>query len=329
MKILYFTDTHIRGNSPRSRTDDFPTTIFQKINEIKEIAHREKVDYVLHGGDVFDHPNLSPAVVRDFASVFREFGVPIYVIAGNHDIYAHNPVTIPRTMLGLLDAFGTLQLINEGDRIYLEKDGVSVQLSGQPFHYDLDKRDPHLDYAVKNELDTQFCIHMVHSMLVDRSLPEGIAHTMISRIWELDSDVDVLLTGHYHAGFSVQQREGRWIINPGAVARVNNQLSEINRIPQIVLLECTDQIDVRLIPLEVAKPGDEVLDRSHIEKAQHQQEQWAKFVQRIEEASEFKSLHLDDIITEIASNEKLDDQVKNEAMRRLGVVMEQEGVTNT
>lgn len=325
MKILYFTDTHIRGNSPRSRKDDFPSTIRRKMEEIVEIAKEHKVDYVLHGGDVFDHPNLSPAVVGDFASLFRGFGVPVYAIAGNHDVYAHNPITLPRTMLGLLDAFGTLQLVHEGDRIKLEKDGVIVQLSGQPFHYDLDKRDVALDYAVKNEMQANFCIHMAHSMLVDRSLPDSVAHTLVSQVWELKSDVDVLLTGHYHAGFPIQHREGRYVINPGAVSRVNNHISEMKRTPQVVLLDLTDHIDVTVLPLTSAKSGDEILDRSHIEKAQYQEERWAEFTRQVDVALELKTLNVDTIIETIAENDQINEQVKFDALRRISIAKEIRG----
>lgn len=325
MKILYFTDTHIRGNSPRSRKDDFPATIRRKMEEIVEIAREHKVDYVLHGGDVFDHPNLSPAVVGDFASLFRGFGVPVYAIAGNHDVYAHNPITLPRTMLGLLDAFGTLQLVHEGDRIKLEKDGLIVQLSGQPFHYDLDKRDVTLDYAVKNEIQADYCIHMAHSMLVDRPLPDSVAHTLVSQLWELESDVDVLLSGHYHAGFPIQHREGRYVINPGAVSRVNNHISEMRRTPQVVLLELTDHIEVTVVSLTSAQPGDEILDRSHIEKAQYQEERWAEFTRQVDVALELKTLNVDTIIEKIAENEQINEQVKFDALRRISIAKELHG----
>jgi DNA repair protein SbcD/Mre11 len=325
MRLIYLTDTHIRGTTPRSRTDEFPDTIRKKLMEIISIAHERKVDFVLHGGDVFDRPSLSPAVVREFASVFRQFQVPIYAIAGNHDIYGHNPATIDRTMLGLLDAFGTLTLIEPDQPVVLEKDGLRVQVTGQPFHYDLDRREIHLDYAVKNTTSSDFCIHMVHGMLVDRPLPEGVAHTLVHQLWELDSDWDLLLTGHYHAGFPIQSKEGRYIVNPGAIARVNNQLSEISRMPQVLYIELSETIHLELIPLSCAKPGEEVLDRSHLEKAQFRQQKWALFVQEISAAGEYQGLQIEEIINEIVQLEGIDENVKKEALRRIAIAQESEG----
>ena len=322
MKLLFVTDTHIRGTSPRSRTDDFQETMQQKLNEVIEIAKREKVDFILHGGDVFDRPNLSPTVVRHFVSILKQSPVPIYAIAGNHDIYGHNPLTIERTMLGLLDAFDVLQLIVAGEKIRLEKEGVVVQLSGTPFHYNLDKQDPSIDYHVQNEIEANYCIHMVHGMLVDRALPEGVAHTLVDQVWS--EEVDILLTGHYHSGFRVKERNGKYIINPGALARINNHVSEINRMPQVVLMQLTDRIEVELIPLSCGVKGDTVLDRSYMQEARYREEKLASFVQEIRASGDFHGIHVLDIIGEIAKMNGIDDDVKSEAQRRIGLEEEEE-----
>ncbi len=87
MKLLYLTDTHIRGTSPKNRLDDYYESLKEKLKEISNIIREEKVDYVLHGGDLFDRPDVSVSIVSDFAKIFQDFGVPIYIISGNHDIF--------------------------------------------------------------------------------------------------------------------------------------------------------------------------------------------------------------------------------------------------
>ncbi|WP_241154282.1 metallophosphoesterase family protein [Staphylospora marina] len=319
MRLLYFTDTHIRGTAPRSRTDDFQDTLRRKLDEVIGIAEREQVDVILHGGDVFDRPNLSPAVVREFAEQFRRFRAPVYAIAGNHDIYGHNPATLERTMLGLLEAFGMLRLIREGERILLEKDGVTVQLSGQPFHYDLDRREKALDYAVKNEVGAKYCIHMVHGMLVDKNLPDGVPHTLVHEVWS--EDVDILLTGHYHNGFDIQRKDGKYIINPGALVRINNNKAEIHRKPQVVLIELDEEIRIERIPLQCAKPGPEVLDRTYIEEAAYRDKQLDDFISALKRAMDFKAIAVKDIINNLV-NEQLKDVEKEEKKREIEEIRE-------
>lgn len=62
----------------------------------------EDVDYILHGGDLFDRPDIAISVVSTFAKIFKEAPAPIYIVSGNHDIYGHNPDTLNRTVMGLL-----------------------------------------------------------------------------------------------------------------------------------------------------------------------------------------------------------------------------------
>lgn len=322
MKLLFVTDTHIRGTSPRSRTDDFHETMQKKLHEVMEIAKEREVDYILHGGDVFDRPNISPTVVRHFVRILKQSPVPIYAISGNHDIYGHNPTTIERTMLGLLDAFGILRLIHAGEKIRLEKEGIVVQLSGTPFHYNLDKQDAMVDYNVENEVGAHYCIHMVHGMLVDKALPEGVGHTMVDELW--NTNVDILLTGHYHAGFKIKERNDKYIINPGALARINNHVSEINRMPQVVFIDLTDRIHVELIPLMCAVKGDLVLDRSYMQEARYREEKLASFVQQIRASGDFHGIHVLDILEEISKMNGIDEDVKREAQRRIGLEEEEE-----
>ena len=58
---------------------------------MKFIKFVENVDFIIHGGDVFDRPDLSPNVVGQFAKIFRMAHMPIYAISGNHDTFGHNP----------------------------------------------------------------------------------------------------------------------------------------------------------------------------------------------------------------------------------------------
>jgi DNA repair exonuclease SbcCD nuclease subunit len=112
VKVLVFTDTHIRGTTPQNRIDDFPDILKNKLLEVKDIIKEEDVDLILHAGDLFDRPDTAPAVVSEFIKILREFTAPIYTVAGNHDLYGHNPNTLSRTMLGILDASGIVNLIH-------------------------------------------------------------------------------------------------------------------------------------------------------------------------------------------------------------------------
>ncbi|WP_332690382.1 metallophosphoesterase family protein [Halalkalibacter lacteus] len=321
MKFLYVTDTHIRGTTPKNRLDVYVDTLKEKLEEVITLANQEDVDVLLHGGDVFDRPDLSPNVVGQFAKIFMKANMPIYVVAGNHDTFGHNPETISRTMLGLMDSFGVMTVIDQEKPVLIEKAGVKVQISGQPYHYDLDQRDPKLDYYPPNGSNADVLIHIVHSMLVEKALPEGVSHTLIDHIW--GTTADIILTGHFHGGFGIKERNGKFMCNPGALSRVNNHWSEVTRMPKVVIGTIrNNDILLREVSINCARKGEEVLDRSFLEKAVHQEEKLHSFVQQVKESAQFHTLNMSDIILEIASLKNVEEKVKQEALRRMTVIEE-------
>lgn len=319
MKILYFTDTHIRGTNPKNRTDNFIDSIEQKFLEIIDIIRENEIDYVIHGGDLFDRPDVSISIVSKFAKILDGIQVPLFLVSGNHDIYGHNPETINRTVLGLLDVLGVVKIINYGDKIILDKNNIKVQLTGQPYIYDIDSPSNLKSYML-NEVneDINYSIHVVHGMLLDKPFIKGVPYTLIDDI--KDTMADVTLAGHYHAGFKTAEINGKYFINPGSLVRITNSLKEIGRRPQVVIIELNDNINIRNIELKSAKPGEEVLDRKEIEKNQFKSERFIEFQQTIESALNFEKLDINEVLIEVSNAEGVEEDVKKEAIRRIALI---------
>src|SRR5699024_801992 len=127
-----------------------------------DISISENVDYILHGGDLFDRPDISIAVVSEFSQILQRFEVPIYIVSGNHDIFGHNQKTINRTMLGLLSSLSLVNLVDENP-IILDKDNIKVQLTANPYSFNMEDDFYKDRYKVleKNE-NVNYMIHMVH-----------------------------------------------------------------------------------------------------------------------------------------------------------------------
>jgi exonuclease SbcD len=85
-RFLHVSDTHLGSRQYMSdmREQDF----FDSFTESVDIAIREKVDFVVHSGDLFDNwspSNRSLMVFRDQAMRLRDAGIPTYLIMGDHD----------------------------------------------------------------------------------------------------------------------------------------------------------------------------------------------------------------------------------------------------
>lgn len=87
MKFIYLTDTHVgagdTGYTKQNRYPDNYTEIFKALydNHIRD----NNIEFIIHGGDAVDYPS------RDNIKKTMElmdFGIPIYLCAGNHDLWA-------------------------------------------------------------------------------------------------------------------------------------------------------------------------------------------------------------------------------------------------
>ena len=315
MKLLYLTDTHIRGTSPKNRLDDYCETLKEKLKEISNIVKEEKIDFVLHGGDLFDRPDVSVSIVSEFAQIFQSFGVPIYIISGNHDIFGHNPDTLGRTMLGLLCNLGIMHLVNY-KKIILEKDNLRVQLTGSPYIYSMDELSNRDNYKV-TEVDEscKYAIHMTHGFLIDKPFMKEVSHTLIEDI--KDTKADITLGGHYHFGFKTVELDNKYFVNPGALIRISNSKIEMKRRPKVDIISLGKNIHIEERYLKSAKPGEEVLDRSEMERHQFKGIKMAEFKESIEASANYKSLDIFDLLLRISKSENISEEVKSEALKRV------------
>lgn len=316
MKLLFFTDTHIKGVNPKSRIDNFYQTLLNKFNEVVEISKEYKVDYILHGGDWFDRPDISPSIVRDFAMILQKFEKPIYTIAGNHDIFGYNPETLSRTMLGLVEGVGIIKVIKYGETIILKND-VTCELLGQAYNFEIDENYEKY-YIAKKSSDAQYCINIVHGMLMPKAFIPGVKYTMIDDI--LDTEADITLVGHYHTGFGVVKKDDKYFVNPGSLVRASAEKGEFKRKPSVVLIELTkNNINIEMIPLKAALPAEEVLNMEYLNDEYDREIKLNDFFNLIDTNSDYEDLKIDiaKVIENIANEQHLDNKVKTNAIEKI------------
>ncbi|MBR0271733.1 MAG: DNA repair exonuclease [Methanobrevibacter sp.] len=128
MKFAHLADTHLgyRQFGLFEREKDF-YEVFEKI--IDKIIE-EKVDFVIHSGDLFDNARPSPMALLTFQKgllKLKNANIPIYAIAGNHD-FAMRKGSIPPQVL--FKKFG-LKVISPINTNYTYED---VFIAGFPFH---------------------------------------------------------------------------------------------------------------------------------------------------------------------------------------------------
>jgi len=280
VKLLFVTDTHLRGTAPEARVDDFAETVKAKLREVVSLAEEHGVSAVLHGGDLFDAPEPGLAQVGEYLEILRGLPCPLYIVPGNHDVYGHNPATLPRTLLGLLVRLGFARPLS-AEPVYLDGGGVRVQLTGRGFHAEIDRRDPAADYAVEKR-GCDAAVHVAHGMVLPdgAALPPGIPCTRAADVLAA-TGADLTLVGHWHFPFAVESG-GKAVVNPGSLVRLTAHPADAERAPQAVLIEIGGAVKWRFVPLASARPGAEVLSRARLDAARLREERRAAFLAALE-----------------------------------------------
>ena len=85
MKILFFTDVHIKGKNPESRIDNYLDALIKKLVFVFDYAKTNNYDLILCGGDLFDSANVSDSIKNVLLPIFKLNTIPLYTIIGSHD----------------------------------------------------------------------------------------------------------------------------------------------------------------------------------------------------------------------------------------------------
>lgn len=317
MRFLFLTDTHVRGTSPAGRTDNFPEAIFGKLTWAVQKANELGVDAILHGGDLFDTESPSDDVAGAVGDILVQAAMPIFVVPGNHELYGYQIRSLPHTKLGLLArCLPNLRILSRDTGVVKIGD---VELVGQEYH-------PHIDHSRPEDFihggDGDYRILIYHGQLMDRAPGFEMAHTLIE---DVTTDAHLVVAGHYHPGWHpvrrVRQGGGHVLFwNPGSVARNEAQSYNMNRIPDVLLIETTDDknnpFSVIPIPIEVARPGSEVLTRTHLDARDERANATALFRNAIRQAQE----QLGDLGVIDVAAQGVPDDVRMRALEAVGKI---------
>ena len=247
MKLLFFTDSHLRGMSPKSRKDNYTEALEAKFDEIGEIIKREHIVAVLNGGDLFDSPDPANSVITTFAKKMRNWGVPIYSIVGSHEKFGYNDNTLNRAATGILEATGMTEIINDPSELihYAPNELGGVFICGTSHSYDLDKRQN--EYVKIKPEGCRYLIQLAHGMLVDKPFFDN--YTLLEKV-AFFTESDLILSGHYHPGYGIIKIGNKTFVNPGSLGRTEK--TKRPYMPSVVLIN-TNTGEVEIVNLQSAK----------------------------------------------------------------------------
>lgn len=243
-------DIHLSDNSPKSRTDDYKESIFNKLLLIGKIANSLSADAVLDAGDLFHVPAASKnthALVKRVIEIQKTYNMGTYVLPGNHDLQMGSYDSLSKQPLGVLFASGIVSPLWGDNEFVLVKDGIKVRVVGVPYNH----KPSISDFDIKKK-DEDILICVTHAMVAkDGTFAwKGEYETEPIFSWEQLSNFepDIFFGGHWHRDQGAMLYNGKWFIYLGSIARGSLSHDNIGRIPRIGVINISrDGNEVRSV----------------------------------------------------------------------------------
>ncbi len=277
MKVLHTSDWHVGKRLERhDRMEDHAAVI----DEVAEIAAAEKVDLVLHSGDLFDRPLPPVESLRLGLESLVRLGAdrPVVVVAGNHDSTELFETLAPLLAPHGVYLVGRIRPPDEGGVIALETAAGRALVAGFPFlraaqvvDFMAETADWYTTYATKVQRiaeaygaalgamagpdDATFLLghFMVGGVKIDTAAPRGERDLHIGQAYAtteaaIPASLDYIALGHIHAPQSVP---GARVPAEYAGSLLQLDFGEAGEVKRVVVVETTPGLPakVRSVPL--------------------------------------------------------------------------------
>jgi hypothetical protein len=218
MKFAHIADCHLGG----WRQPELQELNLKAFEKAIDACIKEKVNFALIAGDLFDSAMPSVDILKAAAAKLRELkekNIPCYIIAGSHDYSASG-----KTFLDVLEKAGLCENIEKINDDKLEiidkKDFIIAGISGKKGELEKD-----LIRKIKvNVKSDKLKILALHTTIEENKTSEFMSGVKIS---QLPGGFDYYALGHIHKPFK-KEENGKIIAYPGPL--FPNNFSELEEL---------------------------------------------------------------------------------------------------
>lgn len=258
-KIAFLQDVHMDSSSVDSRIDDMSQTAVDKLRDVLKKSQERNVKALFQAGDFFNKISVSHKAVNmlgEVLSEFKEAGIQVFAICGNHDIVRNNMDNIERSPIQTLFTYGMVKHINLETRVIINK---KVMIT--PVDY--------TEYPPEADKNATYNILLCHMFVNTSSFIADDRHNL--RTEDLQKmKYDVVFAGHDHEEYPMMEIGGSIVIRNGALLRGTAHNYNFTRKPNFIVFQDLDNINKDTIEkVEIAhKPYQDVVSNYILNKKQ-------------------------------------------------------------
>ena len=190
MRFAHLADTHLgfRQYGLSEREEDF----YQAFEDVIAKIIRERPDFVVHSGDLFDFHRPQPRALLVAQKCFRllqERGIPVFTVTGNHDVVLRRGAMPPQV---LFSNFG-VRMLTEDEPFIVHKD---VFIGGSPYRsrYYANSLLETLEIIAKKSSRYSKSVLVLHQG-IDKFLPQEFE----LKLEEVPKNFSYVAMGHIHS----------------------------------------------------------------------------------------------------------------------------------
>lgn len=233
--IAFILDLHMDSTTPSSRIDDLQETLLDKMDDIREKCIERRVKHIFFAGDIFNRIACTHASVNLLGESFLKFkenGIQLYSILGNHDIVRNSLEAMEKSPIQTLFSFGVLSHISRDSKVFINS---KVLIS--PFDY------TEVVEPVPDDYTHMFNVLLAHVFYNASDLLADDKHNI--REAEVDRlGYDLMVLGHDHQEYPTIKVNNTTIVRCGAVLRGTAHNYNFTRKPKFVVWKNLDNPSV-------------------------------------------------------------------------------------
>lgn len=206
MQFVHLADTHLgyRQYGLSERENDFLEVFNQAIDEVVQ----ERPDFVIHSGDLFEYsrpPTKALLTAQNGISRLKKENIPIYAIAGNHDVVLKKNAIPPQI---LYKDYG-LKIISPKNPFFIEKD---IFIGGAPYASKYTSK--HLIERLQN-IERASSDHKKTILVLHQGIDRYIPYEYELKIGDVPKSFNYCAFGHIHERIVDDFGEGK-LAYPGS-----------------------------------------------------------------------------------------------------------------
>lgn len=270
-------DPHFSPVTPSSRSDDFLAATLDAFDQAVRLAVRVKADGIIIAGDIFHLKTGSrnthafmKVVIDTFLNVWKQ-GIPILVVAGNHDLTFGSLVSLESQPIGVLVAAGAVHLLDHNSVLF-ESPKFTVRVAGASYD--------HAKAEGVRDLKAEGATHLVSvgHFWFGPETGEFFGEPVYGPAYFKDSEASAFVIGHHHADQGIPEVGGKLFFSHGSMNRVGSHRGDMERKPSVGLLTVTEEgVTGRIARLKVAD-ADTIFIKAQVKVLQEEKEELDQFM---------------------------------------------------